>query len=74
MTHIEVWLMALALAMDCFAVSVASGIIFLLCLFFSAYINIIITILGIIAVAVVIILLIKIFTHKPKTDSTNSEN
>lgn len=27
-THIEVWLMALALAMDCFAVSVASGIIF----------------------------------------------
>ena len=28
MTHIEVWLMALALAMDCFAVSVASGIIF----------------------------------------------
>ena len=28
MTHIEVWLMALALAMDCFAVSMASGIIF----------------------------------------------
>lgn len=28
MTHIEVWLIALALAMDCFAVSVASGIIF----------------------------------------------
>ena len=28
MTHIEVWLMALALAMDCFAVSIASGIIF----------------------------------------------
>lgn len=28
MTHIEVWLMAFALAMDCFAVSVASGIIF----------------------------------------------
>lgn len=26
MTHVEVWLMALALAMDCFAVSVASGI------------------------------------------------
>lgn len=28
MTHIEVWLMALALAMDCFAVAIASGIIF----------------------------------------------
>lgn len=28
MTHIEIWLMALALAMDCFAVSMASGIIF----------------------------------------------
>ena len=28
MTHLEVWLMALALAMDCFAVSIASGIIF----------------------------------------------
>jgi putative Mn2+ efflux pump MntP len=28
MTNIEVWLMALALAMDCFAVSIASGIIF----------------------------------------------
>lgn len=28
MTHIEIWLMALALAMDCFAVSIASGIIF----------------------------------------------
>lgn len=28
MTHIEVWLMALALAMDCFAVSIASGILF----------------------------------------------
>ena len=28
MTHIEVWLMALALAMDCFAISIASGIIF----------------------------------------------
>ena len=28
MTSIEVWLMALALAMDCFAVSIASGIIF----------------------------------------------
>ncbi|MBQ3243487.1 MAG: manganese efflux pump [Bacteroidaceae bacterium] len=28
MTHVEIWLMALALAMDCFAVSVASGIIF----------------------------------------------
>ena len=28
MTHIEVCLMALALAMDCFAVSIASGIIF----------------------------------------------
>lgn len=28
MTHFEIWLMALALAMDCFAVSVASGIIF----------------------------------------------
>lgn len=28
MTHIEIWLLALALAMDCFAVSVASGIIF----------------------------------------------
>ncbi|MBR4848888.1 MAG: manganese efflux pump MntP family protein [Bacteroidaceae bacterium] len=28
MTHIEVWLLALALAMDCFAVSIASGIIF----------------------------------------------
>ena len=52
---------------------VASGIIFLLCLFFSAYINIIITILGIIAVAVVIILLIKIFTHKSKTDGANPE-
>ena len=28
MTHIEIWLVALALAMDCFAVSMASGIIF----------------------------------------------
>lgn len=28
MNHLEVWLMALALAMDCFAVSIASGIIF----------------------------------------------
>ena len=28
MTEIEIWLMALALAMDCFAVSIASGIIF----------------------------------------------
>lgn len=28
MTHIEVWLMAVALAMDCFAVSIASGIAF----------------------------------------------
>ncbi|MBR4065552.1 MAG: manganese efflux pump [Bacteroidaceae bacterium] len=28
MTHVEIWLMALALAMDCFAVSMASGIIF----------------------------------------------
>lgn len=28
MTNLEVWLMALALAMDCFAVSIASGIIF----------------------------------------------
>lgn len=28
MTHIETWLIALALAMDCFAVSIASGIIF----------------------------------------------
>lgn len=28
MTHIEVWFMALALAMDCFVVSIASGIIF----------------------------------------------
>ena len=28
MTHIEIWLVALALAMDCFAVSLASGIIF----------------------------------------------
>lgn len=28
MTHLEIWLMALALAMDCFAVSIASGIIF----------------------------------------------
>ena len=28
MTHIEVWLIALALAMDCFAVSIASGMLF----------------------------------------------
>jgi putative Mn2+ efflux pump MntP len=28
MTHLETWLMAVALALDCFAVSVASGIIF----------------------------------------------
>lgn len=28
MTHIEIWLMALALAMDCFAVSMASGLMF----------------------------------------------
>jgi putative Mn2+ efflux pump MntP len=28
MTHLETWLMAFALALDCFAVSVASGIIF----------------------------------------------
>ena len=28
MTHIEIWMMALALAMDCFAVSIASGIIY----------------------------------------------
>ena len=28
MNHFEVWLMALALAMDCFAVSTASGVIF----------------------------------------------
>lgn len=28
MTHLEIWLLAFALAMDCFAVSVASGIIF----------------------------------------------
>ena len=28
MTHIEIWFLALALAMDCFAVSIASGIIF----------------------------------------------
>ena len=28
MTHIEIWLMALALAMDCFAVAIASGILF----------------------------------------------
>ena len=28
MTHVEVWLMALALAMDCFAVAIASGIFF----------------------------------------------
>ncbi len=28
MTHLEVWFMAMALAMDCFAVSMASGIIF----------------------------------------------
>ena len=28
MTQVEIWLMALALAMDCFAVSIASGIIF----------------------------------------------
>lgn len=28
MTHIEVWFMALALAMDCFAVAIASGIFF----------------------------------------------
>lgn len=28
MTHIEIWLVALALAMDCFAVSMASGIMF----------------------------------------------
>ena len=28
MTHLEIWLMALALAIDCFAVSIASGIIF----------------------------------------------
>lgn len=28
MTHIEIWLLAFALAMDCFAVSMASGIIF----------------------------------------------
>jgi putative Mn2+ efflux pump MntP len=28
MTHVEIWLLALALAMDCFAVSMASGIIF----------------------------------------------
>ena len=28
MTHTETWLIALALAMDCFAVSIASGIIF----------------------------------------------
>ena len=28
MTHLEIWLLALALAMDCFAVSIASGIIF----------------------------------------------
>lgn len=28
MTHVEVWLMALALAMDCFAVATASGIFF----------------------------------------------
>ena len=52
---------------------VASGIIFLLCLFFSAYINTIITVLGVIALAVVVILLIKIFTHKPKTNDENNE-
>ena len=28
MTHVEIWFMALALAMDCFAVSIASGIVF----------------------------------------------
>ena len=28
MTHVEIWFLALALAMDCFAVSMASGIIF----------------------------------------------
>lgn len=28
MTHVEIWLLALALAMDCFAVATASGIIF----------------------------------------------
>ncbi|MBR7140526.1 MAG: small multi-drug export protein [Clostridia bacterium] len=52
---------------------VASGIIFLLCLFFSAYINTIITVLGVIALVVVVILLIKIFTHKPKTNDENNE-
>ena len=46
---------------------VASAIITLLCYFFQPFIDWIILAIGIIAIAVVLVLIIKIILHKPKT-------
>lgn len=48
---------------------VASLIILLLCRFFEPYINWIITALGIIAIIIVVLLIIKIILHKPQAQA-----
>ena len=48
---------------------VASGIITLLCVLFSDYVDVITLIIGIIALIVVIALIVKIILHKPKTEA-----
>lgn len=48
---------------------VASGIITILCVFFSAYIDYIILAIGIIAIVVVLTLIIKIILHRPAKKS-----
>lgn len=52
---------------------VASLIILLLCALFEPYVNIITTVLGIIAIAVVIVLIVKLLLHKPD-DKQESDN
>lgn len=57
---------------------VASLIILLLCALFEPYVNIITTVLGIIAIAVVIVLIVKLLLHKPddkqKSDNIDEQN
>jgi membrane protein DedA with SNARE-associated domain len=52
---------------------VATSIITLLCFFFSAVIDYIILAIGIIAIAVVIALIIKIILHKPRQTEQETE-
>ena len=53
---------------------VASAIILLLCALFAPYVSVITTVLGIIAITIVIMLIVKMILHKPSNTENKTEN